>query len=238
MTGGALTVTARKEGAAVVVSPSGRLDGAGAPVLEAELSAIARRAGGRVVLDGRCIVYISSVGLRALLIGAKICVQEGGGLAIAALRPDCRAVMEASGLLTVLGCHETVEAALAAGAPGRRKPADGPDVEIGERHEARALVLSLNGRLDSDGAAVLMARISAALERGAVRMVLDCAGMSYVNSAGLRALLIGTRACRQEGGTFAIAALAPQCRSVLEMSGFLSVIDYRETREAALAAIA
>ena len=233
-----MTVTARKEGAAVVVSPSGRLDGAGAPVLEAELSAIARRGGGRVVLDGRGIVYISSAGLRALLIGAKICVQEGGGLAIAALRPDCRVVLEVSGLLSILGCHETVEAALAAGARGQRTPADGPDVEIGERHEGRALVLSLNGRLDSGGAAVLVARISAALERGAVRMVLDCTDMSYVNSAGLRALLIGTRACRQEGGTFAIAALAPQCRSVLEMSGFLSVIDYRETREAALAALA
>ena len=137
MTGGVLTVTARKEGAAVVVSPSGRLDGAGAPVLEAELSAIARRGGGRVVLDGRGIVYISSAGLRAYLIGAKICVQEGGALAIAPIRPDCRAVMEASGLLSILGCHETVEAALAAGARGQRTPADGPDVEIGERHEGR-----------------------------------------------------------------------------------------------------
>ena len=88
-----------------------------------------------MVLDGRGIAYISSAGLRALLIGAKICVREGGGLAIATLRPDCRAVMEASGLLSILGCHETVEAALAAGARGRRKPADGPEVEIGERHE-------------------------------------------------------------------------------------------------------
>ena len=233
-----MKIEIRKEGAAVVVSPSGRLDGSGAPVLEAELSAIARRGGGRAVLDCDGIVYISSAGLRALLIGAKTCMQAGGELAIAALRPDCRAVLEASGLLSILGYHETVEAALAAGAPGRRKPEDGPDIEIGERHEGRSLVLSLNGRLDSASAPVLMARISAALERGAVRIMLDCAGMSYVNSAGLRALLIGTRACRQEGGKFVIAALAPQCRSVVEMSGFLSVIDYRETREAALAALA
>lgn len=156
-----------------------------------------------MVLDCARIAYIGIAGVGVLLTGAKSCMQEGGGLAIAALRPDCRAVMEASGLLSILGCHETVEAALAAlaaGGAGRRKPEYGPDMEIGERHEGRAIVLSLNGRLDSGGAAVLMGRISTALERGAVCMVLDCAGMSYVNSTGLRALPIGTRACRQVGG--------------------------------------
>ena len=53
-----------------------------------------------------------------------------------------------------------------------------------------------------------------------------------------RALLIGAKECRRAGGDLAIAALAPQCRSVMEMSGFLTVIDYRETLEAALAALA
>ena len=233
-----MKIETRTEGPFVVVSLSGRLDGAGAPMLETKLFGIARRGGGRAVLDCDGIDYISSAGLRALLIGAKTCLQEGSHMAVAALRPDCRAVLEASGLLSVLDYRETVEAALAPVARRRGTPGDGRAVEIGERHEGGALVLSLAGRLDSDSAPVLMARISAALERGADRMVLDCEGLAYVNSAGLRALLIGAKAFRQEGGKFAIAALTPQCRSVMEMSGFLSVIDYRETREAALAALA
>ena len=234
-----MKIETRREGFAVVVSPSGRLDGIGAPVLEAEFAAIAKRDGG-LVLDCSGIAYISSAGLRAILIGAKTCLQEGGALTVAALRPECRAVLETSGLLSMLEYHETAEAALAANARGRgRAPAeDGPAIEIAERHEGQAIVFSLAGRLDCGSAPVLMARISAALERGAVRMVLDCTGMSYVNSTGLRALLIGAKACRQKGGKFAIAALAPQCRSVMAMSGFLAVIDYRETREAALAALA
>lgn len=230
-----MKIETRREGQTVLVSPSGRLDGAGAPALEAELCNAASL-GSRVVLDGRRLDYISSAGLRALLIGARTCVQEGGELAVAAFGPECRAVVEASGLLSVLDYHETCESALAVGSRTRGPEAGEAALEIGERHEYGAVVLSLAGRLDGVGAPVLMGRISAAIACGAVRLVLDCEGMSYVNSAGLRSLLIGAKACRQEGGTLVITALAPQCRSVMAMSGFLSVLDYREPREAALAA--
>lgn len=230
-----MKIERHREDRTVLVSPSGRLDGAGAPALEAELCDAARL-GDRVVLDGRSLDYISSAGLRALLIGAKSCVQEGGDLAVAALQPECRAVVEASGLLSVLDYHETREAALAAPSRSRGPEAGEAKLEIGERREEGVVVLSLVGRLDGVGAAVLMECISAAIGRGAVRVVLDCEGMSYVNSAGLRSLLIGAKACREEGGALVIAALAPQCRSVMAMSGFLSVLDCRETREEALAA--
>ena len=85
---------------------------------------------------------------------------------------------------------------------------------------------------------ILLTRISAIVERGTPRLVLECEELNYINSTGLRAVLIGAKTCRQAGGKLAIAALGPQCRSVMEMSGFLSVIDYRETREAALDALA
>lgn len=232
-----MNIETRQAGSAVIVAPSGRLDGVGAPDMEAELRAAARHGGGRAVLDCRGITYISSAGLRVVVIGAKACLQEGGELAVAALRPDCRAVMEASGLLSVLRYHETVEAALE-GARRPRRKAVRHAMEVGERREAHAVVLSPAGRLDSDGASLLLTRIAGAIENGDARVVLDCTDVSYVNSTGLRALLIGAKECRQAGGTLVIAALASQCRSVMEMSGFLTVIDYRETPEAALAALA
>ena len=233
----AMIFETRKAGSAVIVAPSGRLDATGARELEAELCSAARRGRGRAVLDCGDIAYISCAGLRALLLGAKACVREGGELAVAALRPECRALLEASGLLSVLQYHETAEAALnGTGRPRRKTMRDG--MEIAERREAQAVVLSLVGQLNGDGASLLLARIANAIEHGIFRVALDCTGMSYVNSAGLRALLIGAKECRQAGGDLAIAALAPQCRSVMEMSGFLTVIDYRETLEAALAALA
>lgn len=232
-----MKIETRNEGETIVVAPAGRLDGAGAPVLETELREVAVRARGRAVLDCSRISYIASAGLRSILIGAKACMQEGGDLAVVSLLPQCRAVMEMTGLLSVLDYHESVEAALAGTA---RTPLTerGDSMGISERQEGSAVVLSLAGRLDGGGAGILLTRISAIVEYGTPRLVLDCEGLTYINSTGLRAVLIGAKTCRQAGGKLAIAALVPQCRSVLEMSGFLSVIDYRETCKAALDAIA
>lgn len=232
-----MKIETRREETFVVVSLLGRLDEAGAPVLETALSDAARSSGGQVVLDCRELAYVNSSGLRAVLLGAKSCVQEGGRLALASLQPDCRAVMEMSGLLTILEHHESVEGASTAGALDRWRPEGRAGMEIDERHKAHAVVLALNGRLDGYGAKVLMTRISAAVENGTVSMVLDCTRMTYISSAGLRSLLIGAKTCQQEGGKLVVAGLSPQCRSVVEMSGFLSVIDYRETRKAAIAAL-
>ncbi len=232
-----MKIETRQSGSTVIVVPSGRLDGIGAPDVEDQLVAAAKRHRGCVVLDCRAIVYISSAGLRALLLGAKACAREGGELTVAALQPNCRTVMEASGLLSVLQYTETVEATSKGARRPRRRPVRDA-MEVGERREAHAVVLSPVGQLDSDSAPLLLKRIGDAIESGDTRVVLDCAGVSYVNSAGLRALLIGAKQCRKAGGNLVIAALAPQCRSVMEMSGFLTIIDYWETSEAAVVALA
>jgi anti-anti-sigma factor len=111
-------------------------------------------------------------------------------------------------------------------------------MEIGERTEGTAVVVSLDGRLDGITAPDLEARIAAIVERGDTRVVLECSQMSYVSSAGLRVLLVSARKCQQGGGKLALAALQSECRSVLEMSGFLSIIECHESSEAALAAVA
>ena len=79
-------------------------------------------------------------------------------------------------------------------------------------------------------------RISNIVERGDVRMLLDCARMSYISSAGLRAVLSSARKCQQAGGKLTLCALQPACKTVFEISGFLTILDYHETRDAALAA--
>ena len=132
-----MKIEQRREGKAIVVCAFGRLDALGAADLEAHILAIAERGDSRVVLDCTGMTYLSSGGLRAVLIGAKTCQRLGGGLVIAALGPECRTVMETSGFLPILDCHETVDAALAA--PDRAAPAgdrmwpatgDGPAMEI------------------------------------------------------------------------------------------------------------
>ena len=111
-------------------------------------------------------------------------------------------------------------------------------LELEERRAGSAVVVSINGRLDGFGGDDLEARIRRLIEGGDVRLVLDCTGMMYVSSAGLRILLVSAQQCRKEGGKLVIAALRPACRSTLAVSGFLSIIDSYQSSEAALSALA
>lgn len=96
-----------KQGSIIIVSPVGRVDGVGAPDLERRMTEIAERGEHRVLIDCEKMDYISSAGLRAVLIGARMCQQKGGALTLCALQPDCRTVLEMSGFLNIVKCYDT-----------------------------------------------------------------------------------------------------------------------------------
>lgn len=109
-----MDIEEQKQGSLVIVSPTGRVDGYTAPELEKCFSAIVERGDNRILLDCAGMIYISSAGLRSVLVGSRKCQQAGGKLTICALQPDCRSVMEASGFATIIPCYDNREAALAA----------------------------------------------------------------------------------------------------------------------------
>ncbi len=109
-------------------------------------------------------------------------------------------------------------------------------MNVTEEKAGSVTVVAIDGRLDGVSAPDLQDRVSKIVERGEADVLLDCERMDYVSSAGLRVFLAGARSCEQNGGKLSICALRPECRSVLEISGFHTVIDCHDTREAALAA--
>ena len=66
-------------------------------------------------------------------------------------------------------------------------------------------------------------------------LIIDCAGLDYVSSAGLRAFLITARASQRAGIRFALCALKPAVREVFDLSGFSRIIALHPDRATALA---
>lgn len=67
-------------------------------------------------------------------------------------------------------------------------------------------------------------------------VVIECAGLDYVSSAGLRVFLMGAKRCQQSQRAFAVCSLQSAVKEVFEISGFLSILschpDRRETLQA------
>src|SRR5437899_12640996 len=90
---------------AVVLTPIGRVDNSTTDGLKSGLDAYVAscRAGGdRLVWDFSKVDYISSVGLRVLMLAGKEMRERGGSIVVAAMQPVVREIFEISRFNLVL----------------------------------------------------------------------------------------------------------------------------------------
>jgi anti-sigma B factor antagonist len=93
------------------------------------------------------------------------------------------------------------------------------------------------GRLDFGAAAGFQAQVERVLADAGTApagVIIDCAGLDYVSSAGLRVFLLAARASQRAGLAFALCALKPAVREVFDVSGFSRIIAVVTDRAAAL----
>lgn len=107
-----MEITEQQIASAVVLRPAGRLDGSSAPAFEKTVLDRLEGRPTRVVLDLAGLEYVSSAGLRTILLAAKRAKSLGGALAVCGLRDHIREVFDLSGFGNVVAIHATVEEAL------------------------------------------------------------------------------------------------------------------------------
>ncbi|MFM9862200.1 MAG: STAS domain-containing protein [Micropepsaceae bacterium] len=112
----------RQVGDAVLAEARGRIDLSNADTFRDDLAAAMAKAKTAVVLDLSGVDYISSAGLRSLMIVHKAAKAEGKTLALAALQPLLLEIFAISRFNLVFPMFETVRAALSKVAPGATPP--------------------------------------------------------------------------------------------------------------------
>ena len=106
-----------------------------------------------------------------------------------------------------------------------------------ESLELATLVIA-EGRLDFGAAAgfqVQVEQVLAGAGTAKAAVIIDCAGLDYVSSAGLRVFLLAARTSQRAGLSFAVCALKPAVREVFDLSGFSRVMVVHADRATALA---
>jgi anti-anti-sigma factor len=89
-------------------------------------------------------------------------------------------------------------------------------------------VVVLSGEADATTAAQLREMLAAQLETGARRLTVDASGLSFLDSASVRVLVLAARALRGRHGTLVLARPQPVVTRLLEITGADRLLDVRE----------
>jgi len=108
-----MNLAVEKVGEVLVVAPEGQINSGNAAGIEADLLSHVEKGERRFVLDMSNLNYISSAGLRVVLVLAKRLKQASGALALCAMQPHVREVSDISGFLAILTVVDTRQEAVA-----------------------------------------------------------------------------------------------------------------------------
>jgi anti-anti-sigma factor len=107
-----MDVNFSKQGDWVIVEVEGRMDTVSAPEFEKKIQERILDGATRFVVDFSKLDYISSAGLRSILIACKSSKAKGGELACCGLKGVVKKVFDVSGLCRLLPTCDSVEDAL------------------------------------------------------------------------------------------------------------------------------
>ena len=95
-----------------MVELRGRIDSNSFRAFEMRLMDLLARGRSRLVLDMRDTVYVSSIGLRALLVVARAVVKAPGKLVLSNLSPEVHRVFSLAGFTDLFVIERSAEAAI------------------------------------------------------------------------------------------------------------------------------
>jgi anti-sigma B factor antagonist len=108
---------------------------------------------------------------------------------------------------------------------------DAGNLLIGVRSEGERVVLRLDGELDLASVPTLERALQDATLEPAVEIVLDLRGLEFIDSTGLRAILLHDKRSAEGGRRFALVRGPEQVQRLMRMTGVdehLRIIDSPE----------
>ncbi len=108
-------------------------------------------------------------------------------------------------------------------------------MDLTEEAAAGVMIVAVAGRLDSQTARRFSARLAELLRSDQPRLVIEASRLTYVSSAGFRALLVAAKSAAAKDGGLVICGVTAPIQRVMEVAGLAAVFEIFPSREAALA---
>ena len=89
------------------------------------------------------------------------------------------------------------------------------------------VVAILEGRLDTPAAPETEKALSPLNDVEGKDIIIDCAGLDYISSAGLRIFLGILQNAQEKGGHVYIKSLTPNVQAVFALTGFSNIFEFK-----------
>ena len=96
------------------------------------------------------------------------------------------------------------------------------NVTIKENENAVEVVLE--GRIDTSNVEQFRSDIAPLMEGEKPQIKIDCSGMEYTSSQGLRVFLMLQKSVTARGGSLVLTDMRPQVKEVFDITGFSGII--------------
>lgn len=94
-------------------------------------------------------------------------------------------------------------------------------------------LVSLDGRVDTTNANEFENSMLRVISDGHIKIILDCSGLDYISSSGLRVFLIVQKRLTAAKGQFRLCGLQPGIVEIFDISGFTSIFSIFPDKESA-----
>lgn len=96
------------------------------------------------------------------------------------------------------------------------------DIKIDKQKEKT--LVTLNGRIDTTNAEQFQQDIAPLMESDCMDIDIDCSGMTYTSSQGLRIFLLLQKSVMARGGKMVMRSMNPMVKEVFDITGFSNII--------------
>lgn len=109
------------------------------------------------------------------------------------------------------------------------------DINISERQAGDVTIVDLDGKVTiGEGSVALRTTIRRLLGEGKTKILLNLAGVGYIDSSGIGELVSSFTAVKKEGGTLKLLNLTQKIQDLLAITKLLTVFDVYEDEASAL----
>ncbi|HEX8177420.1 MAG TPA: STAS domain-containing protein [Pyrinomonadaceae bacterium] len=109
------------------------------------------------------------------------------------------------------------------------------ELDIKERQAGDVTVLDMDGKITiGEGSVALRSAIRRLLEEGKKKILLNLAGVGYIDSSGIGELVSSFTAINKEGGQLKLLKLTQKLQDLLAITKLLTVFDVYDNESEAL----